>query len=83
MAAIASPPPEKNQDMPDQIIDAVMARALHADAVRAHPLVTWIIKRGQSDYPDEVVARLITDAPTPYVLLADSLAGCRPSCQPA
>jgi hypothetical protein len=42
--------------MPDQIIDAVMARALHADAVRAHPSVTWIIMRDQPDYPDEVVS---------------------------
>jgi hypothetical protein len=27
----------------DQIIDAVMARAIHADAVRTHPLAAWVI----------------------------------------
>jgi hypothetical protein len=29
--------------MDDQIIDAVMARSLHADACLAHPLVGWIV----------------------------------------
>jgi hypothetical protein len=37
MEAVAAPPPEANPNMPDQIIDAVMARAIHADAVRTHP----------------------------------------------
>jgi hypothetical protein len=27
----------------DQIIDATMARALHADACRDHTLVAWIV----------------------------------------
>jgi hypothetical protein len=35
--------------MPDQIIDAVMARAIHADAVRTHPLAEWVIVRDQID----------------------------------
>jgi hypothetical protein len=59
----------------DQIIDAVMARALQADAVRTHPLLAWIVMRDQPEYPGEFVARLVTDVPTPYVLLADTLAG--------
>ena len=29
--------------MPDQIIDAVMAHALHADACRDHALVAWVM----------------------------------------
>jgi hypothetical protein len=59
----------------DQIIDAVMARAFQADAVRTHPLVAWIVTRDDVAYPGEFVARLVTDAPTSYVLLADTLAG--------
>ena len=31
--------------------------------------------RDQAGYPDEFVARLINDAPTAYVLVADSLPG--------
>ena len=61
--------------MPDQIIDAVMARFIQADAVRTHPLAAWVIVRDQIDYPGDLVARLATDGLTPYVLLADSLAG--------
>jgi hypothetical protein len=58
----------------DQIIDAVMARALQADAIRTHPLVAWIVVRGEATRPGTFMARLVTDAPTPYVLLADTLA---------
>ena len=61
--------------MPDQIIDAVMARSIHADAVRTHPLAAWVIVRDQIDYPRDLVARLVTDQLTPYVLLADTLVG--------
>ena len=59
--------------MQDQIIDAVMARSIHADAVRTHPLAAWVIVRDQIDYPRDLVARLVTDQLTPYVLLADTL----------
>jgi hypothetical protein len=74
LEAVASPAPEANPDMRDQIIDAVMARAIHADAVRSHPLVGWIVMRDQPNYPDEMIARLVTDAPTPYILLGHTLA---------
>jgi hypothetical protein len=30
----------------DQIIDAVIARALQADAIRTHPLMAWIVTWG-------------------------------------
>jgi hypothetical protein len=60
--------------MADQNIDALMACAIHADAVRAHPLVGWIVMRDQPDYPDEIIARLVTDTPTPYVLHGHTLA---------
>jgi hypothetical protein len=74
LEAAASPAPEANPDMWDQIIDAVMARAIHADAVRSHPLVGWIVMRDQLDDPDEMIARLVTDGPTPYILLGHTLA---------
>jgi hypothetical protein len=55
-----------------------MARSIHADAVRTHPLVAWVIVRDQIDYPGDLVARLVTDVLTPYVLLANTLA-CTPN----
>jgi hypothetical protein len=49
---------------PDQIVDAAMAAALQADAMRTHSLVAWIVTRGEAAYPSEFVARLMTNAPT-------------------
>jgi hypothetical protein len=60
--------------MRDQIIDAVIARAIHADAVRSHPLVGWIVMRDQPDHPDEMIARLVTEVPMPHILLGHTLA---------
>jgi len=34
---------EEAIDIQDQIIDAVMARSIHADAARTYPLAAWII----------------------------------------
>jgi hypothetical protein len=47
MAAVAAPSKEATS-MQDQIIDAVMARSIHADAVRTHPLAAWVIVRDQT-----------------------------------
>lgn len=63
-----------NPAMDDQVIDAAMARGLHSDAVRTHPLVGWIVMKDPPDYPDRFVARLVTSAASPYVLVADTLA---------
>jgi hypothetical protein len=60
--------------MPDQIIDAAMAHGLHADACRTHPMVGWIVMKGPAEYPGKFVARLVTDASSPYLLVADTLA---------
>jgi hypothetical protein len=60
--------------MPYQIIDGVMARAIQADAARTHPLFAWIIMHDLPEYPGAFVARLVTDTPTPYVLLGHMLA---------
>lgn len=59
--------------MPYQIIDPVMVQAIHAEAARKHPLLAWIIVRDRPEYPGAMVARLVTDAPTPYVLIGDTL----------
>ena len=50
LAAIATPTPKEATDMPDPIIDAVMARSIHPDAVRTHLLAAWLIVRDQIDY---------------------------------
>lgn len=68
--------------MSDQIIDALMACAIHGDAARTHPLVGWIVMRDQPEYPDEMIARLVTDAPTPYVLRGHTLAELRDQLPP-
>jgi hypothetical protein len=57
----------------DQVINTTMARALHSDACRTHPIVGWLVMQDLPDYPDRVVARLVTVSPTPYVLVADTL----------
>jgi hypothetical protein len=56
-----------NPRMADQIIDAEMARSLHVDACRAHPLVGWIVMRDPPDYPGKFAARLVTNLPSPYL----------------
>jgi hypothetical protein len=61
--------------MADQIIDTVMAQALHLDACRSHALVGWVVMQDPPEYPDRIVARLVTDVPSPYLLIADTLAG--------
>ena len=58
----------------DQLIDAAMARGLHADACRGHALVGWVVRRNLPEHPGKVVARLVTETPFPYVLVADTLA---------
>jgi hypothetical protein len=52
MEAVASPTPEADPNMSDQITDALMACAVHADAAGTHPLVGWIVMRDQPDCPD-------------------------------
>jgi hypothetical protein len=65
----------------DQIIDAVMARALQADAIRTHPLMAWIVMHDDAISPGVFVARLVTDAATPCVV-ADTLAGLHEQLPP-
>ena len=44
----------------DQIIDATMARALHADACRNHAAVAWVVLWDLPAYPERYAARLAT-----------------------
>jgi hypothetical protein len=57
----------------DQIIDEAMARSVQANAARTHPHSTWVVTRDEGTYRGKFVARLVTNAPTAYVLLADTL----------
>jgi hypothetical protein len=66
----------------DQIIDAVMARSIQADAARTHPLLAWVVTQDEGTYRGQFVARLLTNAPTPYVLLADTLGGLHAQLPP-
>jgi len=68
----------------DQIINAAMARALHADACRDHALVAWAVLWDLPAYPDRYAARLVTSGQgmLPYLLLADSLAAIREMLPP-
>ncbi len=59
-----------------------MARSIQADAVRTHPLAARVIVRDQIDCPGKLVARLVTDVLTPYVLPADTLAGLHAQLPP-
>jgi hypothetical protein len=69
---------------PDQIITADMARSLHADACRNHALVAWVVMWDLPAYPERYAARLMTSgaAPSPYLLLADTLAGVQEMLPP-
>jgi hypothetical protein len=61
--------------MADQVVDAATGRGLHADACRDHALVGWVVTRDPPGHPGKLVARLVTETPSPYVLAADTLAG--------
>ena len=48
---------------------------LQDDVARAHGEVGWIISQNPPAHPDKaLMARLVSTMPTPYVLLADTLA---------
>jgi hypothetical protein len=49
-------------------------RDAQADAARARSLFAWMVMRGLTEYPGAFVARLVTDAPTPFVLSGHTLA---------
>jgi hypothetical protein len=68
--------------MSDQIIDAAAAQGLHTYATRIYPQVGWIVMRDQAEYSNKFVARLTNNTPTPYILLADSIAALHAQLPP-
>jgi hypothetical protein len=68
--------------MPDQIIDALMALSLDDDARRAHPLAAWVVMEKQPGYAGKLIARLVAETPTAYVLVAGSLSELRAQIPP-
>lgn len=58
----------------DQIIDPATTRGLQIDVARTRTLFGWAVWRDAPDHRGKVIARLVTDGPTPYVLVANSLA---------
>ena len=67
-----------------QVADTAMARSLHAGACREHALVAWVVLWDLPAYPERYAARLVTSgqAPSPYLLLADTLAGIQEMLPP-
>ena len=61
-----------------------MARSLHADACWDHALVAWIVLWDLPAYPERYAARLVMSgqSPSPYLLLADTLAGLQAQLPP-
>jgi hypothetical protein len=60
----------------DQVVDRDAAGSFSADARRDRGLAGWVVVRDQPQ-PGAFTARLVTDGPTPYVLVADTLAALR------
>lgn len=60
----------------NQVVDREKAYALSADACRDHALAGWIVMRDQPQ-PGAFMARFIAGQPTPYVLVAETLAELR------
>ena len=47
-----------------QVITPEMAGAVHADAVREHVLVGWVVSPGEDEYHNKLLARMVTGSPT-------------------
>ncbi len=67
--------------MEDHVINAEMARTLQQRAAGQSP-VLWAVMTDQPDYPGKVVARLVSEQPTPYVLVADDVHSLRTRLPP-
>lgn len=59
--------------MPDDIIDAGVAKRLHAYAARTSSRVGWVVMEGLPAYSGRLIARLVTEKPTDYVLIGGTL----------
>jgi hypothetical protein len=63
---------------------AAMVCALHADACRDHAIVAWVVMWDLPAYPERYAAGPLTSgqALSPYMLLANSLAGIQEQLPP-
>ena len=67
----------------DQVIDAAMAQALHADMCRNHRLVAWAVMSDEPAYPERFTARVVTGRPCHMSWSARSLRRFSNNCRPA
>jgi hypothetical protein len=68
--------------MSDQVITAEMAATLHQRALDLGDMTVWVISEDEPDHPGVLVARLITEVATPYVLTAATLPELRGKLPP-
>jgi hypothetical protein len=64
-------------DMSDQIVDGGAAQGLQTYADRSYPMVGWVVMQGLLAHPGKIVARLVTDNDTSFLLTADTLEDLR------
>jgi hypothetical protein len=68
--------------MSDDILTPAMAVTLHRRAIKLSDLAVWVTTEHEPDHPGVLVARLITDRITPYVLTAATLSELRAMLPP-
>lgn len=68
--------------MTDHAITPEMAATLYAEAIERRELPAWIVFRDEPGHPGKLIARLATDTPTAYVLVADTLTELRAMLPP-
>jgi hypothetical protein len=59
--------------MVDHIVDANRARDIQSNAAGNEMPLVWIVAMDLPEYPNKLVARLITPRPEVYVMVADTL----------
>jgi hypothetical protein len=68
----------------DQVIDADVAKRLHIEALLNRAEAARVVtERFSEPPPSQLMARFVTYAPTPYILLADTIAELRDQLPPA
>ena len=59
--------------MDDQIVSSLMAATLHQEAKGRGASPIWIVTTGESVRPGMLIARLVVEQPTGYMLTANTL----------
>jgi hypothetical protein len=68
--------------MDDEIITPEMAATLHQRALDLGDMTVWVISENEPDHPGVLVARLIAEVVTPYMLTAATLPELRGKLPP-